>query len=342
MAIQWRNEHYLDQVQLPNDQNTYYLRDAEARDVIDTLSNATHFLGVTTTVLTDGDTTNPITINSQSITAVSGDIVIYNAGTELAPENKEFIWNGTAWQEFGDPSIQNLGNLAFADTASGSYTPSGTITVTPTTSNVIDSVSHNFGVEVVLSDNNVSGDKERYDLPIEYSSAQRDIINNIYFYTDGQEYFQVSQTYLPEQPTEIVHYIQMRDTSTDVVTDFTQGSLPSITNTLSLTATVTGTTLTFNLSDIGFNAGSLPSVSIGSILELSSVHYTSVSTNQVEISYNTETVDYIENLSVSPTYYKVDLTGNLTTTSTSTLTGATATFAGTASTITVNPNPKNP
>jgi len=98
MAIQWRdNLYYLDSVKLPNDEKTYWIKDTEAREAIETLSNATHFLGVTTTALADGATTNPITIDSKSVTAQSGDIVIYNAGTELAPENKEFIFNGTAW-----------------------------------------------------------------------------------------------------------------------------------------------------------------------------------------------------------------------------------------------------
>lgn len=54
------------------------------------------WLGVTSTELSDGATTNPITINSEEVTATTGDTVTYGA--------VEFVYNGTAWQEFGDLS----------------------------------------------------------------------------------------------------------------------------------------------------------------------------------------------------------------------------------------------
>ena len=68
--------------------STYYIKDAEAREAIDTLSSYTEFLGVTTTEIEDGSTTNPVTIGGKSVTAKKGDIVIYGAG--------EFIWDGAA------------------------------------------------------------------------------------------------------------------------------------------------------------------------------------------------------------------------------------------------------
>lgn len=55
-----------------------------------------HFRGSTTTALTDGATTNPITIDGESYTAVMGDMVIYG--------NKEFLFDGTKWNEMGDLS----------------------------------------------------------------------------------------------------------------------------------------------------------------------------------------------------------------------------------------------
>ena len=55
-----------------------------------------HFRGSTTTALTDGATTNPITIDGSSYTAVMGDMVIYG--------NKEFLFDGTSWHEMGDLS----------------------------------------------------------------------------------------------------------------------------------------------------------------------------------------------------------------------------------------------
>ena len=97
--------------------STYDLKDKWARDQIASLSGYTYYMGVTTTALSDGSTTNPVIINGSSVTANTGGICTY--------QSKEFIWNGTAWQEFGDLSA--LGDLAYADTASTSYTPQGSV-----------------------------------------------------------------------------------------------------------------------------------------------------------------------------------------------------------------------
>ena len=107
--------------------STYNIKDQGARDLIDAMSGYTDFLGVTTTALTDGATTNPITINGSSVTAKKGNIATYGSA--------EFIFNGTAWQEFG--GLSGLGSLAYKNSASGSGTvavpKTYTTTVTPTT-----------------------------------------------------------------------------------------------------------------------------------------------------------------------------------------------------------------
>lgn len=105
---------------------TYDIKDAVAREAV---SGFTKWLGVTTTALTDGASTNPITIDGDSVTAENGNIVSY--------EDKEFIFNGSVWQEFGD--LGALGNMAYADTATGSVTPSGSVTLT--TSSVTPTIS---------------------------------------------------------------------------------------------------------------------------------------------------------------------------------------------------------
>lgn len=101
------------------DGQTYAIKDAEARDLIAALEAYTDYLGVTSTEITDGSTTNPITIDGDQITAKKGNIVNYQL--------KEFIFNGTAWQEFGD--LSGLGSLAFKNSASASYTPAGSVDV---------------------------------------------------------------------------------------------------------------------------------------------------------------------------------------------------------------------
>jgi len=106
----------ISRITLPNG-NTYDLKDAVAREA---LKSAIHYKGYTTTELTDGASTNPITIDGKSYTAVAGDVVIYKKGSGASAKDLEFIFNGTIWNEFG--STGTLKALAFADTASGSQT----------------------------------------------------------------------------------------------------------------------------------------------------------------------------------------------------------------------------
>ena len=97
----------------------YTIKDAEARQLIEDLGHALYWIGVTTTALTDGATTNPITVNSESVTAKLGGMASY--------DGSEFVWNGSAWQELGK---NNFGALAFKSSASGTYTPAGSVSIT--------------------------------------------------------------------------------------------------------------------------------------------------------------------------------------------------------------------
>lgn len=110
------DKNYISKLTLPTG-STYDIKDAEARELIEALQSYTDYLGVTTTELTDGATTNPITVNGKSVTAKVGNVANYGS--------KEFIFNGTAWQEFGD--LSGLGALAYKSSASGTYTPTGSV-----------------------------------------------------------------------------------------------------------------------------------------------------------------------------------------------------------------------
>ena len=142
-TITWTQTPTMYEITLPSG-NSYYIEDNEVRQWIGTgsssgaeyrissletaiskLANATHWLGVTTTSLTDGATTNPITIGGSSVTAKSGDIV-------QTSSRAEFIFNGTAWQELGT-SVGTLKAFAYADT--------GEVTIKPKGSNSASSVS---------------------------------------------------------------------------------------------------------------------------------------------------------------------------------------------------------
>lgn len=107
----------ISKIVLPGSATVYNIKDADARDRISTLESYSEYLGVTTTALVDGATTNPVVINGASVTAKKGEIVNYGS--------KEFIFNGTVWQEFGDLSA--LGSLAYKNNASASYTPAGSV-----------------------------------------------------------------------------------------------------------------------------------------------------------------------------------------------------------------------
>lgn len=146
-TITWTLTPTAQEITLPSG-NSYYLKDTDVRNwigsgelsgaefritelesAVEALQNATHWIGITTTTLTDGSTTNPITINGESVTAVNGDIVQDSNGAE-------FIFNGTAWQEFG-ASIGVLKAFAFVDT--------GTVTITPSGSNASSAVTFSGG-----------------------------------------------------------------------------------------------------------------------------------------------------------------------------------------------------
>lgn len=106
-------------------ENTLYIKDIEAHEAISALEAYSDYLGVTTTQITNDSTVNPVTISGETVTAKKGNIVNYGP--------KEFIFNGTKWQEFGDLSA--LGSLAYKNTASGN------VSVTAAGSNAASSVS---------------------------------------------------------------------------------------------------------------------------------------------------------------------------------------------------------
>ena len=88
------------------------------------LSAAMKFIGTSDISIEDGDVTNPITIGGVSTTVSNGNVAIYGA--------KEFIWNGSKWEEFG-----NEGNYKVVQSAVASPSASGTTTA------FIDTISQN-------------------------------------------------------------------------------------------------------------------------------------------------------------------------------------------------------
>lgn len=151
---------------------------AKLDTLISASTHALNLIGFTTTALTDGATTSTLVADSSKWLSkttgfVVGDVVFYG--------HKEFIWNGSSWTEFGDGS--SLRALAFKDSASGtvtipatghthstpslshsvtqgnvsasgSYTPEGTVSIT--TNDTIPAVPESDGTQdVFVVSNNV-------------------------------------------------------------------------------------------------------------------------------------------------------------------------------------------
>jgi hypothetical protein len=96
------------------------------------LSSAMKFLGTTTTAITDGAKTNPITINSVSTSVTSGNVVLYG--------QKEFVWTSSgAWEELGNEGSYKIVQTAVADpSTSGASTDLNYIySITQNTNGVI-------------------------------------------------------------------------------------------------------------------------------------------------------------------------------------------------------------
>lgn len=98
---------------------TYDIKDAQARSQIQALTggDAVIFVGVSSTALTDGGSQSP-TIDGETVTPATGQLFFY--GTQ------EFIWGSDSkWHALG--SLDSLGSLATKNSASGTYTPAGTV-----------------------------------------------------------------------------------------------------------------------------------------------------------------------------------------------------------------------
>ena len=261
MVINWSDDKYKKISQMNIGGQDYYIRDAAARAEIEKISSYTKFLGVTTTELVDGKTTSAnITINGETVTAKTGDIAIYGS--------KEFIFNGTAWNEFGDlDAITDvLGNLAYNDTASGDYTPEGSIVVggsfvgSEATINVSGSTT---GKVVVDSDAEVGNYKPAGTVDVGLSTTPLSVVNSA-----------------------------------------TQGTLPEFSASL-LTASVSGEVLTFNLVANGFSAGTLPTFTTSDVISSVTTNPT-FSGQQADITFSasaiTLTGSYTPELASVPTY----------------------------------------
>ena len=257
----------ISKVTLPNG-STYDIKDAIARNQISSekdtrkaaddrlklsidelklnLTGAMHYVGVTTTEITDGmsmgdpkASTNKITISGNDYKPAAGDVVIYQDKEFVFHVEKHTVGSTVAfkgvWNEFG--STGSLKALAFKDSASGTVTPSGTVSTpifTGTAGNV--SVTYNDAIGDVIIGSVVASYNPSSGYTLNESSNQHSSNISLTTHVSGGK-------------------ITTNPTTTTIKQVSAVGTLPTF------SATVTGETLSFN-----FNAGSLPTTTNTSVI----------------------------------------------------------------------------
>ncbi len=126
------------------DESRWYVRDAEAQADIaaiqEILQNGSRYIGKFTSAVVGGETVTSLK-DGDVVTSITTSKGTYVTGTPTGTEKQlmagdycqyeksgaattEWMWNGSAIDEFGSTSL--LKSLAFKDSATGSYTPAGT------------------------------------------------------------------------------------------------------------------------------------------------------------------------------------------------------------------------
>lgn len=126
------------------DGSRWYARDAEAQEdiarILEIMQNGSRYIGKFTSAVVGGETVTTLK-DGDVVTSITTSTGTYVTGTPSGSEKQlmagdycqhevngksttEWMWNGSAIDEFGSTSM--LKSLAFKDSASGSYTPAGT------------------------------------------------------------------------------------------------------------------------------------------------------------------------------------------------------------------------
>lgn len=273
---------------------TYDIKDASARSAIAALTggDAVIFVGVSSTALTDGGSQTP-TINGAEVTPATGQLFFY--GTE------EFIWGtDSKWHALG--SLDSLGDLAYKDAASGSYTPAGTVSQ-PTFSGSSMTATGTFTPEGGVTVNTKTTTNKTADVSPSGSGTA---------------------TYTPAGSVSAPTISVATAGSTTTVNSITAvGSLPQ------LTTTVTNETLT-----IGWDAGTLPTKGDNTTVKTGDAAYSAS-----QPSFSGTGVHLVTGNIAVPATYEASFSGtqgSVSVSGTPEGTVSTPSFSGTAATIEVS------
>lgn len=303
-------------VKLPNG-NVYYLKDSWAREKIGDLGNITRYLGITTTPLVDGSTTNPIIINGESVTARSGDVAIYqtfDGGGQLLTST-EFIFDGTSWQEFGNIGHEDLGAFAYVSSGYTTITPSGTVSADFSGTSITLSTSYTPSGSVSVDLNDIT-------VPVELQQSIPTITGITATPSETGNY--------APSGTVTVTLTSSGTTSASVNNLTSVGTLPSLSlaNSGLLNAQMDASVsdqlvLFFDSNALNFNAGTLPTVSDIEVV-------TNVSIDVSNATFTGTSVQFDPSISTST----ITISGSAALSGT-----ASGTFTGESSTISIDYTP---
>jgi len=112
---------------------------AEVAKLGSIVAGGVSYRGKTGQTIEDGLTSTTITMADETTLTVvagkGGDMVIV-PGTLTGKEDREYIWDGEKWNEFGNAS--QLKSFAFADEGIVNVKPGGTVSISPTASQSAD------------------------------------------------------------------------------------------------------------------------------------------------------------------------------------------------------------
>ena len=205
------------------------------------LGQAMRYIGKTSTSLSESTTSNTITIDSKSVTAQQGDVVIDK------DSKKEYIWNGSSWEELGNEGNYKVKQTAVSSpSASGSTTAfidtisqdtNGVITITKknlaaATNSVIGGLKlYNAAKTTSITPNSASTTSNRY-YAVELDKDGKAFVNVPWTDTDTNTTYSAG-TGISLSGTTFSH----ADTNTNISTDTSYGPTANVTQSAKNTAT---------------------------------------------------------------------------------------------------------
>lgn len=182
------------------------------------LDSALKFHGTSKTAITDGSTTQTVTLsNDVQHTAENGCVLFYG--------NKEFVWNGSSWEELG-----NEGDYKVKQTAVSSPSASGS------TAAFIDTISQNTNGVITVTKKNLAAATTSVIGGLKlYNAAKTTAISPNSATTTSGRYYAV------ELDKDGKAFVNVPWTDTDTNTHYTSKNIVGTSSTATSNGAVTGT-----------------------------------------------------------------------------------------------------